>query len=286
MSLIVTAWLLAGVGGCSLSAGGSACPGGEQPAATDDCTTPADEDCDGRVNNGCVYASCLDVQSQVAGAPDGPYTVDIDGAGPDTPFDVYCDMTTAGGGWTMAFKVSAGVPGEAGLIWQSAPFNDDNSAVLDLEHDDHYASRIISRYWNAGGMSITRARIHVYEGGALQKLYELDATGSDALSWLSHARLLESSYTDLAAAAPNIFGVLGDALWGRRFLLNAIYGGCPGDTGWLVLDSAPDACSWEIAMGAPPIRIIYSRLDTRVIYQTALQDGTLGMADVLVVLVR
>ena len=59
-----------------------------------------DHDCDGDVGlDSCEdCAAILDADSTSA---DGIYTIDIDGSGGQDPFDVACDMTMDGGGWTL-----------------------------------------------------------------------------------------------------------------------------------------------------------------------------------------
>ncbi|KVP75383.1 choice-of-anchor D domain-containing protein [Burkholderia ubonensis] len=60
-----------------------------------------------RWKDGAYAASCKDYLNasgnyQYAGATgDGVYTIDPDGSGPQAPFDVYCDMTSDGGGWML-----------------------------------------------------------------------------------------------------------------------------------------------------------------------------------------
>lgn len=57
-------------------------------------------------SDGTVAASCLEYRQGKTGyaydgaTGDGVYRIDVDGAGPLTPVDVQCDMTTDGGGWT------------------------------------------------------------------------------------------------------------------------------------------------------------------------------------------
>lgn len=82
-----------------IDCGGScgACSTGKQ------CST--DADCGGATcnsSNSCeVPASCLDWLNQTPGLADGEYLIDRDGNGPKKNIQVFCDMTSDGGGYTM-----------------------------------------------------------------------------------------------------------------------------------------------------------------------------------------
>lgn len=98
----------AGVGACAvgqracneLGTGYGPCEGDVLPTL-ESCETPEDDDCDGKANEGCFLANCLAIKMADPDAPDGPYAIDLDGDdGPLQPFQVLCDMTIAGGGWT------------------------------------------------------------------------------------------------------------------------------------------------------------------------------------------
>ncbi|MCK5690171.1 hypothetical protein KAI87_12915, partial [Myxococcota bacterium] len=50
-------------------------------------------------------ASCLEILTAIPNSPDGVYAIDLDGSGSSAPFGVYCDMNTAGGGWTRVLNL-------------------------------------------------------------------------------------------------------------------------------------------------------------------------------------
>ena len=266
------------------------CGGGECPKCPVDAGCAAASDCQSGLcaDGACVNAaSCQAVLDADPNAPSGVYTIDPDGDGAGTPFQAYCDQETDGGGWTMVLKISSGVMGDPHALWSGGAVNADDESLLNLEKSEaHYVSSFIDDYWNANGVAITEARTHVYTGDAIAKFWKYDAAMSSTDDWYSNDTLVDSSYEDLPAEVSNHFSILGENTSGRRFFINRNYAGCPGDQGWLNIDTTPDNCMWDMNKGAEPIRILYAPETTFINWTDAVNDGSIGDGDVFTVFVR
>lgn len=228
--------------------------------------------------------SCRSLHDAMPSAPSGAYWIDPNGGSTDDAFQVYCDMSTGiAGAWTMVAKFSAGLAGDPTALWSGGALNEANTALLDVGSDaTHYVNRIVAQHWNANGFTISEALVGVYTGGTLRASARFNVSGTNSTAWYAAANVASSTWTDLTpAAAYNFFGITGDAANSRKWFISNVYNGCPGDMGWLVLQTAATpVCPWENRGSV--LRIIYANATSKQNWTS----GSVANADALAVFVR
>ena len=72
---------------------------------TEVCLNDVDDNCNGVVDfeSPCIKKDCLEILAAFPNEDSGLQYIDPDGDGDGEPFQVYCDMDSHGGGWTMCY---------------------------------------------------------------------------------------------------------------------------------------------------------------------------------------
>ena len=186
-----------------------------------------------------VYQSCLDTLINGNSHGDGIYTIDPDAEGPEPELRVYCDMSFGGGGWTLAYKHSATVA-DANLRNDiDRMLNETNENLLTIEGSDVDYS---NGWWNDLNASqllavVTKEGRYVYTAG-----FQIQ---SNDISDVWRKERFISSLSTLDVSAYDADLISWENCCQRFMYITKSHGGCPNDTGSLVVEVSGTACSWE-----------------------------------------
>jgi len=220
---------------------------------------------------------CASILAADPSATDGIYDVPLGPTGALVP--VYCDMS--GGGWTLVYKKSSGVPNLANALWDLAPVNDTDEALLDVGADAaDYASRLLRH-----PRALRKLRVAVVVGAQTVRHIVFDGHDLGRGDWFAPGRVLDTDWTGLPrtpnyqGSAVGRFFTRQSAWIDRSFFINQTFGGCSSDSGFLVVTGSGQSgtpCAWE----QQPYRILYSS-------QTGAQSwDTASSADALLIFAR
>ncbi|XP_078381758.1 uncharacterized protein LOC144664478 isoform X1 [Oculina patagonica] len=194
-------------------------------------------------------------------------------------FNVYCDQSSKGGGWTMVFKLVSGVSADVYQLWSSEDsLNENNAEALNVISSlrEHYKNRFVQNWQTVNPKEV---RVALYTNGSEVLSLFFDSVDADKENWFSKYRLTQAPWNDVKSEPHNYFSIIGHPPE-RAFFINRNYGGCEVDAGWLLV-SSDGKCAFEYRL--PTIAIMYSKLET---YTSWDSYENVGIADVLAVFIR
>ncbi|XP_033109146.1 uncharacterized protein LOC117110510 [Anneissia japonica] len=181
--------------------------------------------------------------------------------------------------WNLVFK---GVAGTGSAIYTAFV---DGTGTSETDEAASFDSLLNFRSnqplvdWSS--LQITQVKLTLFSESADELLSLIfDGVGSDKTSWYALDRLIISPWTDLTTSVShNCFSIYGESQ-SRTFYINAHYGGCSVDTGWLTIIDASMGCPWERGIDLPAF--LYSLSDVKENWTS----GSIGRAYIMTVHIK
>lgn len=117
--------------------------GDQSVSGSEECDDGNDDNKDGCTTMCTVPRTCKQILQVLPMSPDGVYVIDPLGPGGKAAFPVYCDMTTAGGGWSLLERSPFGVQAIDKAFFNHLPINETDPAAA--RHRLSWASMAVLR---------------------------------------------------------------------------------------------------------------------------------------------
>ncbi|XP_077984091.1 uncharacterized protein LOC144438793 [Glandiceps talaboti] len=182
--------------------------------------------------------------------------------------------------WRVVFKAVSGLNSfDVEDVWTGSSTENDGDTYapyISYTSSNYKSSEVNS--WNTN--SFSQIKFAYFDSNEEVMSLVFDSSGTSKSSWYSLTYLKYAPYSDIYSASMNYFSITGDNGLYRHFFISGSYGGCSGDTGWVVIcDPTSTVCSWEQQTSRPSF--LYSTAST----YSSWQSGS-ALADVMAILFK
>ncbi|KAH3735710.1 uncharacterized protein LOC127849703 [Dreissena polymorpha] len=184
-------------------------------------------------------------------------------------------------GWNLVFRATSGNGQNVYSAWMTGQ-NASTTKPIDMSrsYSSHFRQENLNATW--ANINATYVKFALYRDNREVGYVIFDAQGSDFSNWFAKGRVVDASWSDLTKTATyNGFSIYGDvrATIERRFLINNVYGECPGDIGHVAVIERDGSCNMDKHPSYP--QFVYADLNSADMWQ----KQQFGRADYMAIFV-